>query len=108
MGFWRWGRTRADGDHAVVGVVAPAESLSPPEFAVVAYLFAAPGHIGSAQCARALGRDVTDLLTTFADLAERELIETRHDNAGDIDYVAVTDAGRRAFIRAQSPCCARF
>lgn len=105
MGIWRWARSLADGDQEVL---APAETLSSPEFVVVAYLFAAPGHIGSAQCAAALGRDVTDLLTTFADLADRELIETRHDDSGDIDYVAVTDAGRRAFIRAQSPCRARF
>src|SRR5690348_7658403 len=79
-------------------------TLSPQEFAVLAYLAGVARGVQPAACASALrlgAAQVSDVLTG---------LEARAFTASgqDADTVVITDLGRRAFTYAQAPCCTRI
>lgn len=79
-------------------------TLSPQEFAVLAYLAGVPRGVPPAGCASALRLGAPQVSDVMTGLATRGLT-TSGEGA---DTVVITDLGRRAFTYAQAPCCTRI
>lgn len=106
--WWRSRRLRATEDDATQPPSDPTLSrdvtLSPQEFAVLAYLAGVPRGVQPAACARALRLDTTQVSEVLTGLAARGFTSPGQD----ADTVVITDLGRRAFTYAQAPCCTRI